>query len=83
MILCLALSSLYAAGFFALQGRRVRDLLFFWLASLVGFASGQLVGELWDFIPWTVGQVHIIEATLLALLFLFIARLLRQEKKPV
>jgi hypothetical protein len=83
LILCLALSSLYAAGFFALQGRRVRDLLFFWLASLVGFASGQLVGELWDFIPWTVGQVHIIEATLLALLFLFIARLLRQEKKPV
>jgi hypothetical protein len=59
----------------------VRDLPFFWLASLVGFASGQLVGELWDFIPWTIGQVRIVEATLLAFLFLFLARLLRQEKK--
>jgi hypothetical protein len=81
LLLSVVLSSLYAAGFYALQGRRVRDLLFFWLASLVGFASGQLVGELWDFIPWTVGQVHFIEATVLAILFLFIARLLRQEKK--
>lgn len=79
--MCVVLSSLYAAGFYALQGRRVRDLLFFWLASLVGFASGQLVGELWDVIPWTIGQVRIVEATLLAFLFLFLARLLRQESK--
>jgi hypothetical protein len=51
------------------------------LAALVGFASGHLVGANWGFVPWTVGQIHIIEGTLVALLFLAIARLLRQERK--
>ena len=46
------------------------------------FASGHFVGELWGFIPWTLGQVHIIEASVLAILFLLLARWLGQEKKP-
>jgi hypothetical protein len=81
LLLSAVLASLYAAVFFLWQGRRIRDLVFFWLAALVGFASGQLVGTLWGFIPWTIGQVHIIEATIVAALFLVIARWLRQEKK--
>ncbi len=82
LFLSLVLASLYAALFFLWQGRRLRDLVFFWLAALVGFASGHLVGTLWGFVPWTIGQVHILEATFVAILFLVIARWLRQEKKP-
>lgn len=81
LILTVVVASVYGAAFFIVQGRRARDLLFFWLAALVGFTSGHLVGELWGFVPWTVGQVHIIEATVIAVLFLIIARLLRQDKK--
>lgn len=81
LVLSIVLASLYAAVFFLWQGRGMRDLLFFWLAALVGFASGHLVGTLWGFIPWTIGQVHIIEATIVAILFLVIARWLRQDKK--
>jgi ABC-type uncharacterized transport system permease subunit len=81
LLLSLVLASLYGALFYLWQGRRVRDMLFFWLAALVGFASGHLVGALWGFVPWTIGQVHVIEATIVAILFLMIARLLRQEKK--
>lgn len=73
-------ASIYAAAFFLLLGKRPRDLLFFWLAALVGFASGHVVGDLWDFIPWTIGQVHIIEASVLAILFMLLARWLGQEK---
>ena len=80
LILSLILTTAYAAAFYLWQGRSMRDLLFFWLAAIVGFASGQVAGYLLDFVPWTIGQVHIIEATLVALLFLFIARWLRQEK---
>jgi hypothetical protein len=81
LVLSLVLASLYAAVFILWQGRDVRDLLFFWLAALIGFASGHLVGTLWGFIPWTIGQVHIIEATIVAVLFLVFARWLRQDKK--
>lgn len=82
LLLSLVLASVYATVFYLWQGRRLRDLLFFWLASVIGFASGHLVGVIWDFVPWTIGQVHVIEGTIVALLLLLIACWLRQEKKP-
>jgi hypothetical protein len=81
LILSLVLASIYAVVFYAIFGHRLRDLLFFLLAAVVGFASGHIVGVFWGFIPWTIGQVHVIEATVVALLFLFLARWLRLEKK--
>ena len=81
LVLSLVLASIYAAVFYLLLGRRPRDMLFFWLAAVVGFASGHVVGEVWGFIPWTLGQVHIIEASVLAIIFLLLARWLGQERK--
>jgi len=81
VVLCVALATAYAAAFYLWRGRRLRDLFFFWLASVVGFAAGQAVGQILDTIPWTIGQVHVIEATLVALTLLVIAAWLRQEEK--
>jgi hypothetical protein len=81
LLFSVILASAYAAIFFVWQGQGLRDLVFFWLAAVVGFASGHLVGTLWGFVPWTIGQVHIIEASIVTVLFLIIARWLRQEKK--
>ena len=81
LILSLVLASIYAAVFYVFFGRRLRDLLFFLLAAVVGFVSGHVVGVFWGFIPWTIGEVHIIEGTVVAFLFLFLARWLRQDKK--
>jgi hypothetical protein len=81
LLFSVILASAYAAVFFVWQGQGLRDLVFFWLAAVVGFASGHLVGALWGFVPWTIGQVHIIEASIVTVLFLVIARWLRQEKK--
>ena len=80
MILSLVLASIYALLFLLWQGRNLRDFLWFWLAAVVGFAAGQLVGQVFDLLPWTLGQVHIIEATVGALLFLILARVLRQAR---
>ena len=81
LLTSLVLASLYAVIFYLFLGRRLRDLLFFWLASLIGFASGQVVGSLLKIVPLTVGQVHIAEATLVALSFLILARWLTQGKE--
>ena len=80
LLLSLVIASALGLAFFLLQGRRRRDLLFFWLAAVIGFASGHVVGVAWGFVPWTVGQVHILEGSLVALLFLVLARWLGQEK---
>ena len=81
LVLSVLLASIYAIIFYLLLGRRPRDMLFFWLAAVVGFASGHVVGQVWDFVPWTLGQVHIIEASALAIVFLLMARWLGQDKK--
>ena len=81
LLISLVLASLYATVFYLFLGRRLRDLLFFWLASLIGFASGQFVGSLLNIVPLTVGQVHIVEATIVALLFLILARWITQGKE--
>ena len=81
LVLALLLASSYTVAFYLWQGRGCRDLLLFWLASAVGFASGQLIGARLNLVPWTIGQVHFVEATLIAILFLFLARWIRQEKK--
>ena len=81
LVFSIIIATVYGLLFYLWQGRTLRDLLFFWLAAVVGFASGQVVGMLLDVISWTVGQVHVAEGTLLALLFLVLARWLRQEKE--
>jgi hypothetical protein len=81
LVLSLLLASVYAAVFHLWQGRSLRDLAAFWLAAVFGFGAGQLVGSALDLLPWTLGQVRIVEATVGAFLFLVIARWLRQEKE--
>jgi uncharacterized membrane-anchored protein len=79
LILSLVIASALGLIFFAWRGRNARDLVFFWLASIAGFAAGQIAGELLELVPWTIGEVHVVEATLLAVLFLAIASWLRLE----
>jgi thiamine transporter ThiT len=82
VILSLVLVSILAGFFYLWRGRSLRDLLFFWLAAAVGFASGQLAGQVWGFVPWTIGQVHVIEGTIVAVFFLGLANWLRQDRRP-
>ena len=77
LLLSLVLASAYATAFSLWQARGLGDLLVYWLAALLGFAAGHLVGSIWSPISWTIGEVHVIEATIGAGLFLFAAKLLK------
>jgi hypothetical protein len=80
LLLSLLLASAYAMAFYLLKGRGLRDLLFLWLASVVGFGSGQVAGQILDLVPWTIGEVHVVEGSFVALLFLVVARWLTRGK---
>ena len=83
LVLSFILASAYATLFYSWQSRGVRILLFFWLASVAGFALGQAVGVKLHLIPWMIGQVHIAEATAGSFLVLLAANWLRpQGKQP-
>jgi hypothetical protein len=56
-------------------------LILFWLVAAMGFAAGQLAGEMLHVIPWMIGPLHILEATAGSILFLFLARWLRVDRK--
>jgi hypothetical protein len=81
VFLSLLLASAYAALFHLCFGRRLRDIPFYWLAAVIGFASGQLVGQRLDLVSLTIGDVRIVEASILALVFLILARWLRHGGK--
>lgn len=78
--LSLLLSTLYAAAFHLIKGRNLKDLLFFWLAAAIGFFSGQIVGYRLDLPLWRIGQVHMIEASAVAILFLILSWWIRQDR---
>lgn len=74
----LVLSAMLAAGYGSLfhlwQGRTYRDLIVYIGSALMGFALGQGIGILLNSDWYRIGQVRIIEASLMAWFALLIAR---------
>ena len=74
----LILSAILAVGYGALfhlwQGRSYRDLIVYVLAAAVGFALGQGIGILLNSDWFRIGQIRIIEATLMAWFALLVTR---------
>jgi uncharacterized membrane-anchored protein len=65
-----ALSVLMTAGFAALfhlwGGRTLGDLVVYWLAATVGFAIGQTFGQFLQAPLPQIGEIRVIEASVLA-----------------
>lgn len=78
LILSLVLASAYAVLFHAFFGRGLRDLLLYWPAAIAGFAGGHLVGVTLQALPWSIGQIRIMEATFGAFLLLIVANWLKR-----
>ncbi|MBN1401852.1 MAG: hypothetical protein JXA74_13500 [Anaerolineae bacterium] len=68
-----AFATLWASLFHLLLGRGWTDLVRFWFIALVGFAIGQLMAQVIG-LPWpTLGQVRVIEATVVCWVAMFVA----------
>ncbi len=81
LLLGLLVSAAYAALFHLWGGRSLRDLALYLIASATGFAFGQALGALLHLPLPRVGQVHIIEASVLAWAAMIGLRELRSAAK--
>jgi hypothetical protein len=66
LLLGLLLSVAYASLLHLWKGRSLRDLLLYVIASVGGFAVGQLLGLLLQIPLPSIGQVHVVEASVFA-----------------
>lgn len=72
-----AIATVWAALFHLLVGRRLQQLILFWFFGLVGFALGQLLGDALQ-VGWLMlGQVHVLEGSVMCWLAMLIARAAR------
>ena len=65
------LTIIYAAVFHLWKGRKWSDLAVYLVAALVGMVLGQLLGPLLGLNLLRLGQVYLLEGTVLAWLFMF------------
>jgi thiamine transporter ThiT len=77
LLLSALIASIYGALFHLWRGRTFRELPLYLIASGLGFALGQLAGNLFGLDIFTIGPIHIIEASLGSWVTLFIARWLK------
>jgi len=77
LLLSALIASIYGALFHVWRGRSFRDLPLYLIASGLGFALGQLIANLFGLDIFTIGPIHIIEASLGSWAMLFIARWLK------
>ncbi|HHB91254.1 MAG TPA: hypothetical protein ENK60_08100 [Anaerolineae bacterium] len=64
------LGAVYGALFYLWKGKTWSELFLFMVIAILGFFVGQLVAFLLDLEVVTIGQVHFVEGTLFAWLFM-------------
>jgi hypothetical protein len=77
LVFSVLLASLYGAIFHFIWGKKWRDLALYWAAAIVGFGIGQAIFGLLNFSVYMIGEVRIVESTILSWGCLFIARWLK------
>jgi hypothetical protein len=77
LVLSIIIASAYGALFHVWKGETARDLLIYLAAGLVGFGLGQLAGNTLGLGIFMIGQVHVVEGSLMCWLVLFIAKWLK------
>ncbi len=77
LVFSIALASIYSALFHVWQGHGVKELALYWIAALAGFGSGQLVSGSLGLNVLMIGQIHVLEGTLVCWLFLFVVKWLK------
>ena len=77
LVLSTVLAAIYGCLFHFCLGKTLGELLLYLVASGLGFALGQIVGDRVGSRWLVIGQVHLLEATIGSLALLLLARWLR------
>jgi hypothetical protein len=77
LLLSILLGGSYGALFHLWQGKTMRDLVIYFLTGIIGFGLGQGLGNLLGLDILLIGPLHIVEATGLSWLSLFVMKWLK------
>jgi len=77
VVLSLVIATLYGALFHLWRGRTIQELLTYWGAAVLGFASGQLLASAFAWPDVMIGELHFVAASVASLLFMILARQLK------
>lgn len=76
-VLSVVLATILAALFHLWRGERAKELLLYWPVALLGFLLGQMVAGVIGSSFAMIGEVHVLEGSLLALAAMFLANWLK------
>ena len=76
-VLSSVLATCWASLFHLLFGKRLLDLLLFWFVWIVGFLVGQAMADIIGLRWLTLGQIHLVEATLGCWIAMLVAQCLK------
>ena len=77
LLLSFLLGGIYGALFHFWQGKTIRDLVIYFLTGIIGFGLGQMLGNLLELNIFLIGPLHIVEATFVSWLSLFMMKWLK------
>lgn len=77
ILLSLLLGATYGTLFHLWRGKTVRDLVIYFLTGIIGFGLGQGVGNLLGLELFLIGPLHVVEATIVSWISLFVIQWLK------
>jgi hypothetical protein len=77
VVLSVAIATLYGALFHLLRGKSLKELVWHWLAALLGFGVGQLLASGLGWNDVRIGELHLLSASVFCWISMFLARRIR------
>jgi hypothetical protein len=77
ILLSVLLGGIYGTLFHLWRGKSLRDLVIYFLSGIIGFALGQGLGNLFGFTAFLIGPLHVVEATIISWVVLFVVQWLK------
>lgn len=78
LVLSLIISSLYGVVFYLIFGQGWAQLVLYWITGTVGFAAGELIAQGIGLALFNIGDVNLVEGTLVSWLSLIVLRAWRR-----
>lgn len=82
VLLSFLLGGVYGTLFHVWRGKTFREFIIYFLTGIIGFGAGQLAGHLLGLEFFLLGPIHIVLATIVSWISLFLIRWLKPFPSP-